>query len=386
VNEAVSDYRKEEIRTVALGLGFAACGFTDAEPLECGALLSGWIEAGRHGHMDYLGRDVERRVRPRAVHAAARSVIVLAWPYPAPQRSRADWRTALNGRIAAYAFGCDYHRELAERAQVLAMAVEERCGGSTRVQVDAGPLVEKELARRAGLGWYGHNTNVLTKESGSYLLLACVLTAARFEPDPPFALNHCGTCRACVPACPTTALDSGPTIDARTCISYLTIEHRGPVDVSLRAAMGNWVFGCDVCQEICPWNPADAAAASDLEPYLPDLLWITRDEFEGRFAGTAVARVKRRGLARNAAIVLGNTGNPAAIEPLSAAVKSHDEPIVRAHAAWALGRLASPSGRRALLVAESREKVPPVQWEIAMALASLNAQAAGPTYDPDLKA
>jgi epoxyqueuosine reductase len=241
-------------------------------------------------------------------------------------------------------------------------------------------LVEKELAKRAGLGWYGHNTNLLTRGAGSYLLLACLLTEARFEPDPPFVADHCGTCRSCIPSCPTGALGNGPTIDARRCISYLTIEHRGPIDPALRKEIGNWVLGCDVCQEVCPWNsqPEAASSNSQQEPYLPELLWISPEEFSARFGGTAVSRAKRRGLARNAAVALGNTGNPEAVEPLAAALAAHDEPIVRAHSAWALGSLATDAAQKALRRAARQEHVPPVRCEIEEALSHALAPSEAP--------
>jgi epoxyqueuosine reductase len=363
------DTTRESLREHAFALGFVGCGFTSAEPLACGPLLRGWLARERHGQMDYLARNLERRVAPAAVFASATSVIVLAWPCAPAPPARRDWREALTGRIASYALGRDYHQLLGEIAERLAAAVRELCGGSTRVHVDAGPLVEKELAKRAGLGWYGHNTNLLTRNSGSYLLLACVLTEARFEPDPPFAASHCGSCRACVPGCPTGALDEGPTIDAPKCISYLTIEHRGPIAPQARATIGNWVFGCDVCQEVCPWNsPASPSPRPELEPDLPELLTLSEAEFQARFGATAVARAKRRGLARNAAVALGNSANPAAADALAEALASHDEPLVRAHAAWALASVNAAQVAGLLSRARRHEKVPPVLREIDAAL------------------
>jgi epoxyqueuosine reductase len=370
----VRDSVKEEVRACALRLGFSACGFTHAGPLECAPLLEDWLARGRHGFMDYLARAPERRSDPRAAMPEARSVLVLAWPYPAPPAPRCDWRRTLTGRIAAYALGADYHDVLESKMTELATFMTDACGASTRCYVDTGPLVEKDLARRAGIGWYGHNTNVLARTGGSYFLLGCVLTDALFESDAPFAADHCGTCRACIPACPTGALDDGPTIDAPRCISYLTIEHRGPIDPSLRAALGNWIFGCDVCQQVCPWSPADDAARRDfLEPHLPDVLLIDEETFRQRYAHTAVARAKRRGLARNAAVVLGNSDNPEAVEPLAFAVREHDEPLVRAHAAWALGRLAGTRALRVLETAAGHESVPPVRSEIAAAVAVIRS-------------
>ncbi len=364
------DQAKESVRAEALRLGFSICGFTDARELTLGPVLGDWLAGGRHGSMDYLARQRPSRLEPAGLLPAARSVIVVARAYPAPPPEDPDWRSKLTGRVAAYAAGPDYHGSITEDLEALAAVVVELAGTGCRTHVDAGPLVEKELARKAGIGWFGRNTNILAKPSGSYFLLGCLLTEAEFEPDPPFAGSHCGQCTACVPACPTGALDSGPTIDARLCISYLTIEQRGPVERALRGRMGNWVFGCDVCQEVCPWNE-DAAVATDplLRPYLPAMLLMSEEQCRARYRTTALWRAKRRGLARNAAIALGNSANPEAVEPLAAALTGHDEALVRSHAAWALGRIGGPVPRRVLVRALGREAVPPVRSEIGHALA-----------------
>ncbi|MFN2425093.1 MAG: tRNA epoxyqueuosine(34) reductase QueG [Candidatus Binatia bacterium] len=364
----------EDVRAFALGLGFASCGVTGVEDLACGPLLSEWLEAGRHGDMHYLAEKHERRLRPALAVAGARSAIVVASSYAAFLPPDPGWREGLRGRVAAYAVGPDYHAHVAARLEKLAGHVRERTGADSVVHVDGGPLVEKELARRAGLGWYGRNTNLLRPGLGSSFMIGVVVTTAMLEPDLPFTADHCGTCRACIPACPTGALDHGPTIDARLCISYLTIEHRGPVPVSLRAAMGNWVFGCDVCQDVCPWN-GDAPSGDPVStPWLPSWLEMTDAEFRERFLGTALMRPKRRGLARNAAIALGNTANAAAVPHLARALREHDEPLVRAHCAWALGELAGIDACAALYKASGVETVPPVRREIAAALASARSR------------
>ncbi len=382
----VSNRVKEEVRRAAASLGFARCGFACADPLGCGPLLEAWIEGGRNGHMDYLARSVELRTLPTAVLEGAASIIVVAWPYPAQPPPDPDWGSKLEGRIAAYALGPDYHEHLSAKLESLSDVVRQACAGVSRVHVDSGPLVEKHLARAAGLGWYGHNTNILLLPVGSYFLLGCLLTTARFEPDGTFAGEHCGTCNACGPACPTGALDGQPTIDASRCISYLTIEHRGPIDRELRPMLGNWVFGCDVCQQVCPWNGrTQPAAGGELTPYLPDLLAISHEEFRACYGSSAVARAKRRGLARNAAIALGNSMNVEATAPLENALRSHDEALVRAHAAWALGHLAATAGAAAsstgtavkssLHAALKSEPLPPVVAEIDAALANLRQTA-----------
>ena len=363
---------KQELRSRALDLGFGACGFTTAEQLDCGSILAEWIAQGRHGDMDYLQRQGPKRLLPGASLNGAVSVIVLAVPYPPPPPPDPNWRHNLTGRISAYALGRDYHKEAGRRLDEFADTVASLTGARCHCQVDAGPLVEKELARRAGLGWFGHNTNILSKDGslrGSYFFLGCLITEAQLPADQPMVEGHCGTCRVCIPACPTGALDDRPTINTPLCISYLTIEHRGPVEMALRPLLGAWVFGCDLCQEACPWNEESAPPCEQLNPPLADLLLLDRDGFQQRYGHTAVARAKRRGLARNAAIALGNTLNPAATTALEEALRCHDEALVRAHAAWALGRLPTTAPRRALVAAQGREHVLPVAREIELALA-----------------
>ncbi len=374
---APDDHRpfEAEVRRRAAALGFAACGITTAEDLACGPLLSEWLAAGRHGDMQYLAEKHERRLRPSLALEGARSAVVVASAYAVALPAPARWREELRGRVAAYALGGDYHAHVAGRLEQLAEWLREATGAEAVVHVDGGPLVEKELARRAGIGWYGRNTNLLRPGLGSGFVLGALVTTAQLEPDPPFEASHCGTCRACIPACPTGALDDGPTIDARLCISYLTIEHRGPIPRALRERVGNWVFGCDACQDVCPWNEPEREPHPQQDPWLPAWLEMSDAEFRERFAGTALLRPKRRGLARNAAVVLGNTGNPDAVAPLARAL-GHDEPLVRAHAAWALGRLATVAGSEARLALDAalrREAVPPVQRELADAIATAAA-------------
>lgn len=359
------------IRHRALELGFVACGVTSAAPLGCEETLAMWIAERRHGRMDYLERDLDRRVRPRRFLPDARSVIVVAHPYfAAPVRDN-DWRERLTGRIAAYALGRDYHTVLAERLATLCELLMRSGASHAQPHVDFGPLVEKDLARRAGIGWYGHNTNVLTKTHGSFVVLGCVLTDLPLEPDLPVAEGHCGTCRSCIPACPTGALDTPPTIDASRCISYLTIELRGPIPATLRTRMGNWVFGCDDCQTVCPWNEHPVNTQSLLlRPSLTELLGHNDESFDATFGGTAVARAKRRGLARNATVALGNSGNRDAIPVLERSLREDPEAIVRAHAAWALGRIGGRESRRALSSVALRLEIPPVVAEIEAATAN----------------
>ncbi len=229
---------EDTLRMRAEELGFAACAICDARPIDRSQFLRRWLEEGRHGYMDYLARDVEARLSPARTLHAARSVVVVAWSYPLAPRPREDWKTRLVGRIASYALGQDYHDVVGVRLGELARVLEST-GARCAVHVDAGPLLERELAVRAGIGWFGRNTNVLSRGHGSAFLLGCLVTDAPLHPDPPLGADYCGTCIACIDGCPTGALDTSTGIDARLCISYLTIEHRGPIAHRLRPLIGN---------------------------------------------------------------------------------------------------------------------------------------------------
>jgi len=244
-------------------------------------------------------------------------------------------------------------------------------GALSRVYVDTGPIFEREWAAQARLGWFGRNTNLLNRYHGSYFFLAEILTDVEFAPAGEPYREHCGTCRRCLDLCPTGALSDGYQLEPRLCISYLTIEHRGPLPPAMRPQLGNWIFGCDVCQEVCPWNDDHARAApinDALMPSLADLMALDEDGFRRRFARSAIRRTKRRGLLRNAAVVLGNSGNPDAIAILAMSLASEPEALVRGHAAWALGHLGGAPARRALAARRTRETDQTVAAEIAMAL------------------
>ncbi len=293
-------------------------------------------------------------------------------------------RKALRGRVAAYAWGQDYHDVLLERMRALVAFLERQVGEPVphRLYTDTGPILERDLAQRAGLGWIGKNAMLIHPRWGSYLFLAEMLLGIALEPDPPFPTDHCGTCTRCVEACPTQAILPGRTVDARRCISYLTIEHRGPLPHALRPALDNWVFGCDICQQVCPWNrrapvegdPAFAPRPGTPQPDLLDDLRLSQEAFSRKFRGSPIKRAKRRGYLRNLAVALGNAADPRAVPALSAALQDA-EPLVRGHAAWALGRIATPQSRRALRDALSREEDPWVREEIAAALTAAEEPA-----------
>lgn len=379
------------LRARAAELGFSACGFTTAAPLARGAYFAGWLDAGFAGEMRWLERRADRRLTVVGILPDARTVISLAYPYAPPAMPAIDWRRELRGRVAAYAAGEDYHRTLDRKLATLTAFLADACPGSrTRRYVDTGAVLEREWAVRAGLGWFGKNTMLLSTRAGSWFFLAELITTAALEPDAPPSADHCGTCARCRDACPTGALADGLTMDARRCISYLTIEHRGPIPRALRPAIGPWVFGCDVCQEVCPWNDADGVMRRDarsrgmpwlsdtarpapaydtewLAPSLSELVTLDDDRFGARFGRTPLRRAKRRGLARNAAIALGNTGNPDAVPALAGALRD-PEPLVRGHAGWALGAIGGAAARAALDRARASEDDAFAAEEIAAAL------------------
>ncbi|MCC6764898.1 MAG: tRNA epoxyqueuosine(34) reductase QueG [Deltaproteobacteria bacterium] len=358
---------EDRVRAEAAALGFAACGFAAAVPIDRGAFLDGWLAAGFGADMHFLGRHPERRLTVAGILPRARTVITLAYPYAPPPPPPLDWRRTLRGRVAAYARGTDYHAAVEERLVALEGTLARLFPeAATRRYVDTGAVLEREWGVRGGLGWFGKNTMLLATRAGSWFFLAELVTEAALGPDAPTG-EHCGRCTRCLDACPTSALAGGLVMDARRCIAYLTIEHRGAIPPHLRPALGPWVFGCDVCQEVCPWNaPAPATRAPDADglfPFLPDLLRLDPSAFRRRFTDTSLARTRRRGLLRNAAVVLGNTGNPAAVPALRFALGDR-EALVRRHAAWALGAIGGAEAIDALAARAATEPDPAVRSEI----------------------
>ncbi|MCS6850336.1 MAG: tRNA epoxyqueuosine(34) reductase QueG [Gemmataceae bacterium] len=336
---ALEDRLKQEARR----LGFDLVGIAPATEADDFDHLCRWLDRGFAGDMAYMHRQAEARRHPASILPNVRSVVMLGMNYnPGPES-----QPARPGRVARYARGLDYHDVLRERLnQLLAWVRQERPGCSGRGVVDTAPLLERDFARRAGLGWIGKNTMLLNKRLGSWLFLAALLLDCELRPDPPFAQQHCGHCTACLDACPTEALVAPYQLDARRCISYLTIELRGPIPEPWRERLDGWLFGCDICQEVCPWNrkaPATAEPAlaprSDLEAVdLHELFALDEAEFRRRYRGTALWRARRRGLLRNAALILGAQGGPESLPVLERAL--HDpEPLIREAAAWALDRL-----------------------------------------------
>ena len=300
----------EAAKALALELGFDLVAVGPAGPPEHGAALRRWIEAGHAGTMGYLERRLQERLDPARVLPGARSVLCVALNYYQGEPADASWRP-----VARYAWGRDYHDVIGPRLTRLAAFLAEAGGARSRGYVDTGPVLERDLAARAGLGWIGKNTMLLHPRLGSWFFIGVLLTTAELTPDQPLA-DRCGTCRACLDACPTGAFVAPYVLDARRCISYLTIEHRGDVDPALHSGMAGWQFGCDVCQDVCPWNrKTPMTTANDFRPAGPypgaDAIAEMDDEtLRRRFAGTALLRAKPRGLRRNAAIYRENGAAP----------------------------------------------------------------------------
>ncbi len=300
-----------------------------------------WLAQGYEAEMAYLRRPdaVAKRRDPRLILPQARSLLVATASYG---RCALPPLPPLHGRVSRYAWGEDYHRWMLRRLKLLVRRLEDRLGAFPhRCYVDTGPVLERQWTQAAGLGWMGKSGLLLHPRRGSFSFLGVALLGVELPATPKPDLPSCGTCSRCLAACPTGALVAPGVVDARLCLAYLTIEHRGAIPVSLRPSLGTRVFGCDTCQEVCPWNRATVPCAETRNAtlYLPDLLTMSEAEFRARFRHTAIWRATRDGLARNAAIVLGNLGDPAARLALANAARAHPSEMVREHAAWALAWL-----------------------------------------------
>lgn len=366
-------------KALARELGFDLVGITSADAFPDDERIA--LERVRRGLMDGLPWFNEERVRrgcrPQDVLPGARSIIAVAMSYLTEDAPTTDG--ALRGKIARYAWGRDYHRVMERRMKALVTGLSERLGRDVRTKayVDTGPMLDRAVAERAGIGWYGKNTNILTGGRGSWVVLGQVVTDLELVPDESLK-KTCGQCSMCIDQCPTGAIIAPYVVDNTRCISYLTIECRGPIPRDLRPLVGNWVFGCDICQDVCPVN---RKAQATTEPgfqrgehgfaalELLQLLNMTEGEFQERFRGSAIRRAKRVGLLRNVCVALGNLGDSRAVQALSQALY-HDEPLVRGHASWALGRLGGDAANSALQAALSEERDGAVLKEMALALAT----------------
>jgi epoxyqueuosine reductase len=346
---------EEALRDRAAALGFDLCRFTSASaPPLAGERLAAWLASGAHGDMDWMAETAERRADPRALWREARSVVMLGVNYGADDPLAALERPD-RGAISIYARRRDYHETIKGRLKQLAGFLLSRAGGGeVKVFVDTAPVMEKPLAQAAGIGWQGKHTNLVSRGFGSWLFLGAILTDLPLAPDPP-ERDHCGSCRKCLDICPTDAFPAPYRLDARRCVAYLTIEHRGPIPRELRAAIGNRIFGCDDCLAVCPWNKfaqgaRDAKLALRPElasPPLAEMAALDEAGFRALFSGTPVKRLGLARFLRNVAIAIGNSGDPGLAESLRPLL-DNPSPLARGAAVWALARLLSDADFAAL--------------------------------------
>jgi epoxyqueuosine reductase len=358
-----TDEIKTVIRERAEALGFDAVGFAAAGTVPDGrAALAAYLGADHHGGMDWMARRVDERASPRGLWPEVRSVIALAISYAPPGDPLALLARSDRGSIAAYTRGRDYHDVIKPRLKRLARWIAESTGAGVKVFVDTAPVMEKPAAEAAGLGWQGKHTNLVSRRHGSWLLLGEIFTTLDLPPDAA-GTDHCGTCRACLDACPTVAFPGPGQLDARRCISYLTIEHKGPIAEEFRAPMGNRIYGCDDCLAVCPWNKyaertREFAFLPRIEltaPKLGDLAGLDDAGFRRVFSGSPIKRIGRDRFIRNVLIAIGNAGD-AALAPRAEALLGDASPLVRGMAVWALSRLLAPGAFVALAGARGRDE------------------------------
>ena len=378
-NVLIPDFEslQQSIKKKARQLGFSLVGVTTCEPPAHLDVYQNWIAAGYHGEMGWLAteRAIKRRADPHEILKECQSILVLGMLYEQADnfRKRDD-----HGRIASYAIGKDYHDRIPPLLREIVRYIEEQVGEHVpnRVYTDTGSIMEREIAQRAGLGWIGKNTCLINPKEGSYFFLAEIFLGIALDADEPFLSDQCGSCTRCIEVCPTSCILPNRTIDASRCISYLTIELKSEIPEELRALIGDWVFGCDVCQQVCPWNQPfsthkkqsifdDSTSAS--YPDLDESLSLTTEKFNRLFKGSAVKRTKRRGYLRNIAVAAGNQGSPNLVKSLVNAMQD-PESLVRRHVAWALGQIGGDEALDVLRIAAQKETDEQVLDEINNAL------------------
>ena len=371
----LTQFVKEE----AHGLGFTLVGCTTPDPPSHFDVYQRWLDEGNHASMSYLSSEeaLLRRADPRRILPECQSILVCGTLYLPGDFSPSTPASPV--QISAYALGDDYHSVLKDRLERLVQTLEERLDQSFkyRIYTDTGPMLEREFAQKAGLGWIGKNTCLINPQLGSYLLLAELLLEIPLVPDPQFQQDRCGKCTRCIDACPSGCILPNRTLDARRCISYLTIEEKQSIDHDLRTAVGSWLFGCDICQQVCPWNQRFAKPTEDLAfqprpflkpPVLTNFLRLKPEIWRKPLRGSPLERPRRKGLVRNAIIVAGNSGDESTVPLLADLLQTDPEPIVRAHAAWALGKFHKYEAQSCLQVASENETEILVQEEIMRAL------------------
>jgi epoxyqueuosine reductase len=379
----VNDPRSQLIKEIAKNAGFELVGVTSPDQPLHYPVFEKWLQAGRHAEMSYLSSDRGRQLRsnPRMLLGGCRSIVVLGFRYPTANHSP----SGLVGRIASYAWIEDYHALLDQRINEIVKTIEGRLNIPIRSQVycDTGPVMERDLAQQAGLGWIGKNTCLINSRFGSFFFLAEIFLDIELERDVPFLEDRCGTCTRCIEACPTGCIMPDRTIDAGKCISYLTIELKGVIPLGLRSLIGNWIFGCDICQQACPWNIRFAnldrnnrneCTLEDISPRLIGELSLSPEDFQRKYKDTPLNRPKRAGYLRNVTIALANLTvktpqyTPVAEEELKKTLFDEVEPLVRGHAAWGLGKLGTEFAQQTLQFAIQHESDKYVRQEIQSAL------------------
>ncbi len=336
---------KQAIKEKARQLGFVLAGVTSSEPPQHYNIFENWLDQNKHGTMQYLAeeRGRIRRADPKKILPECKSILVLALPYSSFSTHHSSFH------IASYALGEDYHEIIPARLKQIVEFIEEQVGHPipNRYYTDTGPILERELAQRAGLGWIGKNSMLINPQAGSTFFLAEILLGIELEPDNPFSTDHCGTCTRCLTACPTQCIQPDRTVDARRCISYLTIELKDEIPEGLRSQMENWIFGCDICQQVCPWNRFSLPADPAFEPKIPlpvliSDLTLSSGEFNQRFKKSPIKRTKRRGYLRNLSVAVGNKGDEKNIPFLEQAAQDK-EPLIKSHAQWAIKNITKKS-------------------------------------------
>ena len=370
----MTGWTSDALKQEAARLGFEVCRIADATaPWPAEARLRAFLEDGRHGTMDWMATHADRRAHPTALWAEARSAVMVGLNYGPADDPMVRLKARACGVISAYAQGADYHDLIKKRLKALAAAFGDAGGAQVKVFVDTAPLMEKPLAERAGVGWQGKHTNLVSRRHGSWLFLGAILTDAALTPDAP-ETDHCGSCRACLDICPTDAFPAPYQLDARRCLAYLSIEHKGPIPVEFRKPMGNRVYGCDDCLAVCPWNKFAAATKEaklrprdglDL-PALSELLALDDAAFRARFAGSPVKRTGRDRFIRNCLIAAGNSGEAGLIAPV-VSLLDDASPLVRGAAAWALLQLSADLFRdeRARRMAGEPDETVRAEWSAA---------------------
>jgi epoxyqueuosine reductase len=337
----------ESLNAFAESLGFDGFGVASPQLDSAGERFGKWLDAGYDGEMSYIGRGEKKRKNPDLVLEGVKSILCFSTNYYTVEKDMSYVEHRDTADISVYALNKDYHDTITPRLRQMEEKIQQEFEGCrTRIYVDTGPILEKPLAQQAGLGWIGKHTNLLTQGRGSWYFLSEILTDVDLPPSQS-ADDHCGTCRSCIDICPTDAIIAPYVLDSKRCISYLTIELKGVIPFEFRKAIGNRIYGCDDCQIVCPWN--SYAVRTDEPDFqqkqdtlkLIELIQINQEMFSRRFKGSPIKRIKRRGLLRNVAVALGNSGNTQAI-PILLKVLDDEEPLIRAHVVWALGELAGP--------------------------------------------